>query len=740
MKPRPGMLVRLADFGYRRRGRTVLAWIAALAAVLVLSSAYSGTFTADYSAQGSDSAVARALLSDRFPAVSGQAIDVVVLAETGVADPAVRTEVEKLLTATQDIPHVVGTTSPFDPTGAISADGRTAIGQVHLDVIGPDDMPVTDTLQILALAEAAEKDGLRIELAGQVVANAEGGAIGSEGLGFAAAALILLLAFGSVVAAGLPILVAATGLGVSSALVGLLAAVVDTPDWGTALAAMMGIGVGIDYVLLMVTRYREFLVTGIPPREAVHATMDTAGRAVLVAGGTVVISLLGLVATGLSYMQGAALAAISAVLVVMLAAVTLVPALLGYAGNRIDRLRLPRLRQRSRRSFWAGWSRFVQRHAWTAALAGLAVMVLLALPFIGIRFGFPDAGNSSPDTTTRQAYDLVSDGFGPGANGPLLLVVEHPDPQVLDSLTDRLRELPEVAGVAAPRLNSAGDVAALSVVPTTSPQAPATERLVHRLRDEILPAATADTDSVVHVGGVTAAVIDMNADAAARLPVLVGGVVALSFLLLLLVFRSPAVAAKAAVMNVLSVAAAYGVVALVLEGGVVGGWFGIDSETPLPGFIPILMFAILFGLSMDYEVFLLTRIRERWLRTGDPARSVTEGLTTTARMITAAAAIMVAVFAAFVPSADIFLKIIGIGLATAILVDATVVRMLLVPAVMQLLGRRAWWLPSWLDRRLPQLHVEGVGLDDGCRDGIEAPVPLPTPRREQAAGAAAGRR
>ena len=738
MTPRPGILVRLADLGYRRRGRTVLAWIAALAAVLALSSTYGGTFTADYSAQGSDSAVARELLSERFPAVSGQAIDVVVRAETGVSDPAVRAQLEQLLTATRGIPHVVGTTSPYDPTGAVSADGRTAVGQVQLDIIGPDDMPVTDTQQIIALAEAAEDDGLRIELAGQVVANAEGGAIGSEALGFAAAALILLLAFGSVIAAGLPILVAATGLGVSGALVGLLAAVVDTPDWGTALAAMLGIGVGIDYVLLMVTRYREFLVAGRPPRDAVHATMDTAGRAVLVAGGTVVISLLGLVATGLSYMQGAALAAVSAVLVVMLAAVTLVPAMLGYAGHRIDRLRLPRLRQRSDRSSWARWSRFVQRHAWPAAIAGVVLMVLLALPVTGIRFGFPDAGNSSPDATTRQAYDLVSEGFGPGANGPLLLVVENPEPQVLASLTDRLGELPEVASVAVPRLNGAGDVAALSVVPTTSPQDPATELLVHRLRDDILPAAIADTDTVVHVGGVTAAVIDMNADAAGRLPVLVGGVVALSFLLLLLVFRSPAVAAKAAVMNLLSIAAAYGVIAHVLEGGVVGGWFGIDSETPLPGFIPILMFAILFGLSMDYEVFLLTRIRERWLRTGDPARSVTEGLTATARMITAAAAIMVAVFAAFVPSPDVFLKIIGIGLATAILLDATVVRMLLVPAVMQLLGRRAWWLPSWLDRRLPKLHVEGVGVGDGTEDRIDTPVPLPTPRPEQAAGATAG--
>ena len=709
---RRSALVRLADLAYRRRGRTVLAWLAALAALVVVSGAYAAPFSADYSAPGSDSVAARELLTERFPAVAGQTIDVVVRADAGVAQPAVRRGVEDLLADVRGIPHVVGTTSPYDQAGATSPDGRTAIGQIQLDVTGPDDMPVVETQRILALAEAADRPGLRVELGGQVVTSAEGGQIGSEAIGIAAAVIILLLAFGSVIAAGLPILVAVTGLGVSGALVGLLAALVDTPDWGTSLAAMMGIGVGIDYVLLMVTRFREFLAEGRTRRNAVQATVDTAGRAVLVAGSTVVVSLLGLAATGLSYMQGAALAAISAVLVIMLAAITLVPALLGYAGGRIDRLRLPFPRPRSGSPGWVRWSRLVQRHPLAASAAGLGLLAVLALPAVGVRFGFPDAGNSPPDTTTRQAYDLVSAGFGPGANGPLLLAADLGGTDVLTPLTDRLRGLPGVAAVSAPRLNPAGDTATVTVTPATAPQSPDTERLVHHLRDEVLPAATAGTGATVHVGGVTAATIDMNADAAARLPVLIGGVIGLSLLLLLLVFRSVAVAVKAAVLNLLSIAAAYGVIALVLEGGAAGRLVGIHSETPLPAFIPILMFAILFGLSMDYEVFLVSRIRERWLRTGDPAGSVSAGLSGTARVITAAAAVMVAVFAAFIPSSDVFLKVIGIGLATAILVDATVVRMLLVPAVMQLLGRAAWWLPAWLDRRMPHVRLEG-SLDDG---------------------------
>jgi RND superfamily putative drug exporter len=470
----------------------------------------------------------------------------------------------------------------------------------------------------------------------------------------------------------------------------------------------------VDYVLLLVTRYREYLGRGLAPRAATMATADTAGRAVLVAGSTVVVSLLGLFGMGLSAMRGAAVVTILAVLVVMLAAVTLLPALLGFVGHRIDRLRLP-LPRSSRRPIGTRWAAGVQRRPWLGLGAGLVLLVLLALPFLGVRYGFPDAGNDRAGTTTRQAYDLLADGFGPGANGPLLLVSTD-DGATLAQVRDRIAATPGVAAVTSPQAAPSGDAALMTVLPTTSPQSADTERLVGTLRDEL-------AGTGIRVGGVTAAAVDTNEDMASRLPLLIGGVVGLSFLLLLTVFRSLVVAVKAAVLNLLSLAAAYGVVALVLQGGWAGRLIGIDTPTPLPAFIPVLMFAVLFGLSMDYEVFLLTRIRERWLRTGDNTTSVTEGLARTARVITAAAAIMIAVFAAFVPSPVIFLKVIGVGMAAAILIDATIVRMLLVPAIMQLLGRANWWLPGWLDRALPRVQIEGA-------DDHEAPVEEPPAPRE----------
>ena len=715
--PKVGVLGRLAGAAHRRRVLVVVLWLVAVAAAVGLSQVASGDFKADYTARGSDSRAAQDLLAERFPAAAGEQVDVVVRADGRVTDPAVRASVDGLLGRIATVPHVVAAPSPYGQQGTISPDGRTVHATVQLDAPNPDAMPVEDTQRIIDLAEAADRPGVQVAVGGQVVETATQGDIGSEGIGIAAAAIILLLVFGSVVAAGLPILVALVGLGVSASLVGVVAAVIDVPDWSTSLAAMVGIGVGVDYVLLLVTRYREYLGRGLSPRAATMATADTAGRAVLVAGSTVVVSLLGLFGMGLTAMRGAAVVTIIAVLVVMLAAVTLLPALLGFVGHRIDRLRLPVPRS-SRRPLGARWAVGVQRRPWLALGGGLAVLVLLALPFLGVRYGFPDAGNDRAGTTTRQAYDMLAQGFGPGANGPLLLVSED-DGATLAQVRDRVADTPGVAAVTPPQAAPGGGAAMMTVLPTTSPQSADTERLVGTLRDEV-------AGTGIHVGGVTAAAVDTNEDMASRLPLLIGGVVGLSFLLLLTVFRSVAVAIKAAVLNLFSLAAAYGVVALVLQGGWAGRLIGIDTPTPLPAFIPVLMFAVLFGLSMDYEVFLLTRIRERWLRTGDNSRSVTEGLTRTARVVTAAAAIMIAVFAAFVPSPVIFLKVIGVGMAAAILIDATVVRMLLVPAVMQLLGRVNWWLPAWLDRILPRVQVEGA-------DDHEAAVEQPPVRELQPA-------
>jgi RND superfamily putative drug exporter len=670
------------------------AWLVGVALVVALGSASAGTFAADYSAHGSDSSRATAVLAQRFPGQGGESVDVVVRADGGVA--AARPQVEALLADLARAPHVAGVVSPWQAGGQVSPDGRTAVGALRLDVAQPAAMPVPETRGLLRTTAAAARPGFDVALGGQVVQQAEQGSIGSEGIGLAAAAVVLLLTFGTLVAAGLPIVVAVIGLAASSALIGLLTTVLDVPDWSTSLAAMMGIGVGIDYVLLLVTRFREQLALGRDVPDAVVRTMDTAGRSVVVAGGTVVVSLAGLAAMGLSYMTGAAVATMIAVAVVLLATLTLLPALLALLGHRVERLRV--LPAGGTGGRWRRWAVGVQRRPVAALGAGVAVLALLTAPVLGLRFGFPDAGNDPAGTSSRVAYDRTVEAFGAGAAGPLVLTSAD-GVAPLQRMTALIAGRPDVASVGEVVPSPDGTAAVLTVVPRTAPQSPVTGALVRSLRQQA-PAG-------VSVGGATAAAVDQTDDVTGRLPLLVAGVVGLSFLLLLTVFRSPAVAVKAAVLNLLSIGAAYGVVSLVLEGGWAGRLVGIDTPTPLPAFVPVLMFAVLFGLSMDYEVFLLSAVRERWTRTGDARGAVVGGLAGSARVITAAAAIMVAVFAAFVPSDQVFLKVIGVGMATAILVDATVVRMLLVPAVLQLLGHRAWALPAWLDRLLPHLHVEG---------------------------------
>jgi RND superfamily putative drug exporter len=469
----------------------------------------------------------------------------------------------------------------------------------------------------------------------------------------------------------------------------------------------------------MVTRFREWRAAGLDPEAATVATLDTAGRSVLVAAGTVLVSMLGLFAVGLSVMNGTAVATMVATLVVLVAALTLFPALLGYLGRRIDRLRIPLGRRRTAQvsadghlvpaAGWTRWSRLVQRHSVLATVAGGILLLVLAAPFLGVHFGLPDAGNDPANTSSRQAYDMLTRGFGPGANGPLLVVadVSPGDGATLKRLQAGLDGTAGVAAVSPPRFDLGGDAALITVVPTTGPQEAATEQLVHVLREDVIPAATKDTGAEVHVGGAAAANIDINKSIADRLPLLIGGVVLVSMLLLLVAFRSVVIAVTAAVMNLLSVAAAYGVVTFFLQGGWAGKLVGIDAPTPMAAYDPVIMFALLFGLSMDYEVFLVSRMREAWVRTRDNSQAITTGLASTARVITAAAAIMIVVFASLAPSDDVSIKVAGIGLASAILVDATVVRMLLVPAVMHLLGRANWWLPRGMERRLPQLRIEG---------------------------------
>ena len=705
----------------------------AFAIAFGLSAAFGGDFQSDNSVPGSDSTQAQRLLGERFPAQSGDSVRVVVRADN-VNGAEVQNAVQALLGELGRMPHVASVEDPYATKGAITPDGRTLAARVYLDVTNPNNMPVADTQRLLSAVSAAERDGLQIVLGGRAVQLAETTQSPADSIGLIAAAVILLIMFGSVVAAGLPLAMAIGGLAVSSSLIALAAAVLDVPEFASIIGASLGVALGIDYALLMVTRFREWRAVGLDPEAATVATLDTAGRSVLVAGCTVMVSMLGLFAVGLPVMDSTAVVTMIATLVVIVAATTLFPALLGYLGPRIDRLRMPLGRRRAAQisadghlvpaAGWTRWSQLVRRHRVLATVASVALLLALAAPFLGVHFGLPDASNEPANTSNRRAYDMVAEGFGPGANGPLLVVADMSpgDGAVLQRLQAELGNTAGVAAVSPPRLNPAGDTALITVVPTTGPQEAATEDLVRTLHDDVIPAATRGTDAEIHVGGTTAANIDINTTIADRLGLLIGGVVVVAMLLLLVAFRSVVIAVTAAVMNLLSVAAAYGVVAYVLEGGWAGRLIGIDTATPLAAFVPVIMFALLFGLSMDYEVFLISRVREAWVRTRDNSQAVTIGLATTGRVITAAAAIMIVIFAAIVPSDQVFIKIFGVGMVAAILIDATIIRMLLVPAVMHLLGRSNWWLPGSLGRRLPQLHVEGPSTSVRPLDDAE-PVP-----------------
>ncbi|MGE5636714.1 MAG: MMPL family transporter [Nocardioidaceae bacterium] len=707
-------LARLADIAYRRRGRMVLAWIAAAVVLIGLGSALAGEYNADYDTPGSESEAAGQLTERAFGGYSGQEIFVVWKDPAGATSPGARERLDAFFARAEQVKHV-------DRHAPIRVSRDGTIGSTTLPLTVPGwEVKKEEGEKLIDAAEANSGDGLQIKLGGDPIYQAQGSS-SPEGIGFAGAAIVLLIAFGSVVAAGLPLAIALIGLGISSGgLIVLLANVIDVPDWTTAVSGLIGIGVGIDYALLVLTRFRSAMSQGKDRHDAVVEAVTTAGRSVIIAGCTVVISVLGLLLTGLPYMYGVAISASFAVLVVMLAAVTLLPALLSYLGPKVDRLRIPFLGRTLKaeghsESPAARWSHAVQRRPWTAAIAATAVLLALGAPALGMRLGFPDAGNDPSDTMTRQAYDLNTEGFGSGSNGPLVIAAELPDRaarSTIDSLADRLRDEDGVAFVSEPRINADGDAAIVTVIPTTSPQAKATEDLVNRLRDDVVPDELGDSGIEASVGGVTAALEDQSEYMKARMPLFISGVVGLSFLLLLVAFHSPLISIKAAVMNLLSVTAAYGVMTLVAKGGAVGGVIGIDHEVPVAPFMPVMMFAILFGLSMDYEVFLVSRIREEYLRHGDTRRAVADGLAKTARVITAAAAIMVVVFLAFLAAPDVFLKLFGVGLAAAIFLDATLVRMVLVPAVMQLLGSRNWWIPSWLERILPRIDVErAVGAE-----------------------------
>jgi RND superfamily putative drug exporter len=704
------MLDALARWSYRRRRLMAGLWVALIIGVGAVGAVAAGDYSNDFSLPGTDSQRAYDLLKDRFPQESGDTADAVFRAPGGVAQPAAATRIEGILAQLRTYPHVVSVTG--DPASSVSDDGTTRFATVQFDDRG-DQLPKAEVQRMVRDVTAAGGDGLQAELGGSVVQFAEFKEPGGEAaIGFLAAVLILLVAFGSVLAMGLPLLMALFGIGISMSLIVISAHVVSVPDFTPQLASMIGIGVGIDYALFIVTRYRSFLAAGRSPEDATAGAITTSGRAVLLAGTTVVVSFLGILLMGFTFVQGVAIGGATAVLVSMLAAVTLLPAVLGFVGHTIDRWHVPKLLHRHQAggdSLWFRWSRVVQRRPAPIAALGLGVLLVLAVPLLSIRLGGGDASTGDTSRSSRRSYDLLAQGFGPGFNGPLLLAAELSGPAGMADL-ERLRATlagqPGVAATTAPTVSPAGDAAVMSVFPTTSPQDAETGHLVHRLRDQVVPEAMAGTGTRVLIGGLTAGTIDFSEKIADRLPWLIGVVLAVSFLLLVAVFRSLVVPLKAVIMNLLSIGAAYGVVVAIFQWGWLAGVVGVETA-PIDAWVPMMLFTILFGLSMDYEIFLLSSIREDYLRSGDNSLAVANGLAATARVITAAAAIMVTVFLSFVLGIDErAIKLFGLGLAVAIFVDATLVRMVLVPATMELLGRANWWLPAWIGRLVPRLSVD----------------------------------
>ncbi|MFF0608115.1 MMPL family transporter [Nocardia tengchongensis] len=701
---RPG---RIGGWCYDHRRIVLAAWIIGLLALFGAASGLGPHFRDNFGGVGQAQQV-QDILHEQFPSRSGDSARV-VFHSPGPIDAATD-RITEALNGIRPLPAVVSVSPPIR-----ADDGHTAFATIQFDAVSAD-LAKPEVQRVIDTARSYAQPDLDVALGGQPISVAVKPKPGpSEAIGIGAAILIMLVAFGSVVAMGLPILVALVGVGVGYAVVALVSHLLTEPSFGPALMAMIGLGVGIDYALFIVTRYRQGLTDGLDPRAALLHAMATAGRAVLFAGTTVLISLCGLFLVGQQFLDGLAAGTILAVLTVLAATITLLPALLGFAGHTIDRWRVPGpLRSATtgaERGLWWQWSRVVQQRPVLCGSAALLALLVLAVPTFAMRLAFSDSGNDPAELTTRQAYDLLSDAYGPGFNGPLVLVAELPgaasDHAVLTAFEQRLATVPGIARAAATLYNASGDAAVLTVYPTSDPQSADTAALVERLRNSVVPQATTGTDVRILVGGQTAAGIDESAHLGTRLPWVIGLVILLSFVLLMAVFRSIAIPLKAAAMNLLSIGAAYGAIVAVYQWGWLSMIFGVTRTGPIDPWIPLMMFTITFGLSMDYEVFLLSRIQEEWRRRQDNSAAVAHGIAATGRIITAAAAIMVCVFGSFVIDDPLrTLNVFGLGLAVAILVDATVVRMILAPAIMQLLGRANWWLPRWLDRITPHLAIE----------------------------------
>ncbi|HLZ71499.1 MAG TPA: MMPL family transporter [Dehalococcoidia bacterium] len=735
---RNGLLSRWAGVVTRRRGLVVGIWVVALIGLLALSRAAGGSFSSNLDIPGTESQKAADLLKSRFPQQAGDSATIVFKDARGLNDPAVQGVVATVLHEAAGLKGVVGVGSPYQQNGAggISQDGTIGYASVQY-AKRASSLTAPDVKPLLNLVDRAKGGGLTVEAGGAVVYQTDVAPPGaSEAIGVLFAVFILLLAFGSVVAMGLPLATAIVALGVSFAGIAFLANVLEFPSFASEFAALIGLGVGIDYALLVVTRYREGLHAGKSVAESVELALTTAGRSVIFAGSVVVIALLGLTLVGIPFVGALGVGSSLVVAVAVLVALTLLPALLAFSGRGIDRWSVPFLHVElggsQQTGGWYRLARRIQRRPLLWFGASLALLLALALPVLRLQLGSSDAGNGPTSLHSRRAYDLLSDGFGAGFNGPLAIVVDTKGAgakggAALATLGRVLSAQPGVAQVSAPLQNAAGDAAIIQVTPSTSPQDTATQDLIHTLRHGTLPPALAGTGVRAYVAGPTAAFIDIGDRIQSRLPLFFTAVIGLSVLVLTAVFRSAVVALKAGVMNLISIGAAYGVLVAVFQWGWFSNVVGV-RKGPVESFLPMFLFAILFGLSMDYEVFLISRVREAYLATGDNKSAVAHGLAVTARVITAAAAIMVVVFLSFALGDARVVKEFGVGLATAVFVDATIVRLVLVPSTMELLGNGNWWLPAWLDRMLPHLDVEGKAGHGAGLPGTPLLQPVPVRR------------
>ncbi|MGI5458168.1 MMPL family transporter [Streptomyces sp. CA-249302] len=720
-------MAALARWCVRHRLVAVAVWLLVLVGVGTAAAVTGSAYSNDYEAPGTESGAATKLLQEGFPGLGGDSDTVVWHTGSGTVRAA---DVEQTMTDTldkiADLPGVASVSSPYDGqgTGRISADGHTAYATVTFED-SAEDIDKSEAEAVVHTAKAAEADGLQVELGGSAVALTEsaGGHV-AEIVGVVVAAAVLFLAFGSLAASVLPIATALVSVGTAYGAIVLLGHAMTVADFAPMLGMLIGLGVGIDYALFIVTRHRRGLKRGLSVTEAATGAVATTGRAVVFAGATVCIALLGMLILRLSFLNGVAIAASLTVVLTVAASVTLLPALLSFIGMRaLSRRERRRLDEHGPQpelptGFAHRWSAFVERHPKVLGIVALAVMTLLALPTLSLHLGTSDQGNDPKSSTTRQAYDLLAEGFGPGVNGPLTIVTHvdgAEDKLALDNLDATIRTTEGVASVTPVTYNTGGDTAYFTIVPESAPQSQKTSDLVDRLRTEVLARAETGTSLDLQVGGVTASYDDFADVIVGKLPLFIGVVIGLGCLLLLLAFRSIGIPVKAAAMNVAAVAAAFGIVVAVFQWGWGSELLGLGRAGPIEPFLPVIMVSVLFGLSMDYQVFLVSRMYEEWLETGDNRRAVRVGLAETSRVINSAAVIMISVFLAFVLSGDRVIAMFGIALASAVALDAFVLRTLLVPALMHMLGGANWWLPRWLDARLPRISIE----PPECRAGHE---------------------